>query len=97
MPHRTGYPSRGQIARVLPADTASQTVRTAAKLDFDVSGVLTMVANAVTSAHAPRDAGSVPCATNAHLTRPAPEREYLPVSGNEPHGRVFAWWARLDG
>ena len=34
--------------------TAFQTVRTAANLDFDVSGVLTMVANAVTlSARSP--------------------------------------------
>jgi len=40
---------------VLPAGTAFQAVRTAAKLDFDVSDVLTMVANAVTlSACSPR-------------------------------------------
>jgi hypothetical protein len=48
-------PVRGQIARVLPADTAFQTVQTAAKLDFDVCDVLIMVANAVTlSARSPR-------------------------------------------
>ena len=52
---RNGIPVRGQITCVLPADTAFQTVRTAAKLDFDVSDVLPMVANAVTlSARSPR-------------------------------------------
>jgi hypothetical protein len=75
---RTRYPSRGQIARVLPADTEFQTVRTGAKLDFDVSDVLTMVANAVTSAHALQEARSAPCETYSrhprqtgkHLTDP---------------------------
>ncbi len=52
---RNGIPVRGQIACVLPADIAFQTVRTAAKLDFDVSDILTVVANAVTlSARSPR-------------------------------------------
>jgi len=51
---RNGIPVRGHITRVLPAATAFQTVRTAAKLDFDVSDVLTMVAKAVTlSARSP--------------------------------------------
>ena len=45
---RNGIPVRGHITRVLPAATAFQTVRTAAKLDFDLSDVLTMVANGVT-------------------------------------------------
>ena len=50
-----GIPVRGHITCVLPADIAFQTVRTAAKLDFDVSDVLTMVANAVAlSARSPR-------------------------------------------
>ena len=52
---RKGIPVRGRITRVLPADTAFQTVRTAAKLDLDVSKSLTRVANAVTlSARFPR-------------------------------------------
>jgi hypothetical protein len=43
---RTRYPS---VDRSPPAaDTAFQTVRSTAKLDFDVSDVFTMVANAVT-------------------------------------------------
>ena len=64
-----GYPSRGQIARVLPADTAFQTVRTAAKLDFDVCDVLTMVVGAVAlSARSPREQERAVCATT--LTSP---------------------------
>jgi hypothetical protein len=71
---RNGLPVRGQTTRVLPAATAFQTVRTAAKLDFDISDVLTMVANAVTlSARFPK-ARSAPCATTL-TTRPAPDRE----------------------
>ncbi len=41
-------PELAEIVQVLPAETAYQAVRTAAKLDFDVSDVLTVVANAVT-------------------------------------------------
>ena len=41
-------PELAEIVRVLPAETAYQAVRTAAKLNFDVSDVLTVVANAVT-------------------------------------------------
>jgi DNA primase len=49
-------PELAEIVRILPADTAYQTVRTAAKLGFDVSDVLTVVANAVTlSAGSPKD------------------------------------------
>ena len=65
-----GIPVRGQITRVLPADAAFQTVRTAAKPDFDFSEILTMVGNAVTSEHAPEEARSAPCATT--LTSPGP-------------------------
>jgi len=41
-------PELAEIVRILPADTAYQTVRTAAKLDVDVSDVLAVVTNAVT-------------------------------------------------
>ena len=40
-------PELVEIVRIVPAETAYQIVRTAAKLDFDVSDVLTVVANAV--------------------------------------------------
>ena len=40
-------PELAEIVRILPADTAYQAVRAAAKLDFDASDVLTVVANAV--------------------------------------------------
>ena len=74
MPGRNGIPVRGQITRVLPAATAFQTVRTAAKLDLDVSKSLTMVANAVTlSARFPRGQKRT-CATIL-TTRPAPDWE----------------------
>ena len=46
--HHVDNPELAEIARILPADTAYQTVRTAARLDFDVSDVLTVVTNAVT-------------------------------------------------
>jgi hypothetical protein len=46
--HHVDNPELAEIVRILPADIAYQTVRTAAKLDFDVSDVLTAVANAVT-------------------------------------------------
>ena len=72
---RNGIPVRGQITRVLPADTAFQTVRTASKLDFDVSDVLTMVANVVTlSARSPRGQERT-LRDNSDLTRPAPDWE----------------------
>jgi DNA primase len=54
-------PELAEIVRVLPAETAYQAVRTAAKLDFDVSDVLTVVANAVTLGA--QKARSPPCAT----------------------------------
>ena len=47
--------------RILPVGTAFQIGRTAGKLYLDISGVFTMVANAVTSAHAPEEARSAPC------------------------------------
>ena len=72
---RSGIPVRGRITRVLPAATAFQTVRTAARLDFDVSDVLTMVANAVTlSARFPRGQKRT-LRDNPDLTRPAPDGE----------------------
>ena len=75
MPGRNGIPVRGQIIRVLSAATAFQTVRTAAKLDFDVSNVLTMVANAVTlSARIPRGQERTR-RDNPDLTRRAPDWE----------------------
>ena len=98
MPGRNGVHVRGQIIRVLPAATAFQTLRTAAKLDFDVSNVLTIVANAVTlSAWSPRGQKRT-LRDNPDLIRPAPAwGSTWPISENEPHGRVFAWLARLDG
>ena len=70
---RNGIPVRGH-ACVLPADTTFQTVRIAAKLDFDVSDILTMVANAVTlSARSPR--GQERTLRDNPVTRPAPDRE----------------------
>ena len=60
---------------VLPVGTAFQTVRSAAKLDFDVSDVLTMVAGAVTlSARSPRGQERT-LRDNPDLTRSAPDRE----------------------
>ena len=68
-------PVRGRITRALPAATAFQTARTAAKLDFDVSNVLTIVANAVTlSARFPRGQKRT-LRDNPDLTRPAPDGE----------------------
>jgi hypothetical protein len=50
---QNGISVRGQIARVLPADTAFQTVRTTD--NFDVPCVFTMAASAVTlGARSPR-------------------------------------------
>jgi antitoxin component of RelBE/YafQ-DinJ toxin-antitoxin module len=73
--HRNGIPVRGQITRVLPAATAFQTVRTAAKLDLDVSKSFTMVANAVAlSARFPRGQERT-LRDNADLTRAAPDSE----------------------
>ena len=69
---RNGIPVRGQITRVLPAAAAFQTVRTAAKLDFDVSDVLTMSPTLSPSAHASQEARSAPCATT--LTSPGPRQ-----------------------
>ena len=72
---RSGIPVRGRITRVLPAATTFQTVRTAARLDFDASDVLIMVANAVTlSARLPRGENRT-LRDNPDLTRPAPDRE----------------------
>lgn len=67
-------PELAEIARVLPADTAYQIVRTAAKLDFDASDVLTVVANAVTlGARSPK--GPEPALhDNRERTCPAPSR-----------------------
>jgi len=68
-------PVRGQIAASCPPGTAFQTVRTAAKLDFDVSDVFAMVANAVTlSACSPRGQERT-LRDIPGLTRPAPDRE----------------------
>ena len=68
-------PELPQIARVLPADTAFQAVRTAARLHFDVSDVLTVVANAVTlNARSPK-AQERTLRDNPDRTRPAPDRE----------------------
>ena len=73
MPGRNGIPVRGQIIRVLSAATAFQTVRTAARLDFDVSGVPSPWSLTLSpSAHAPQEARSAPCATT--LTSPGPRQ-----------------------
>ena len=72
-------PELAEIVRILPADTAYQIVRTAAKLDFDVSDVLTAVANAVTlGARSPK--GQQPALRDTReRTRPAlrPEPSWL--------------------
>ena len=84
--HHVDNPELPQIARILPADTAFQTVRTAAKLDLDVSDVLTMVANAVTlSARSPK--GQEPALRdNPDRTRPALRREAPRLAGTSfPH------------
>ena len=69
--HHVDNPELAEIARILPADTAYQTVRTAARLDFDVSDVLTVVTNAVTpGARSPK--GQEPALRdNRERTRPA--------------------------
>ena len=76
-------PELAEIIRILPAETASQTVRTAAKLDFDVSDVLTVVANAVTlGARSPK--GQEPALRDNHeRVRPAscPEPSRLAGTG----------------
>ena len=79
-------PELPQIARVLPADTAFQAVRTAARLNFDVSDVLTVVANAVTlSARSPKGQQRG-VRDNPDRTRPAPEREAPRLAGASfPH------------
>ena len=84
--HHVDNPELPQIARVLPADTAFQTVRTAAKLDFDVSDVLTMVANAVTlNARSPKGQKRT-LRDNPDRTRPAPDREASRLAGTGfPH------------
>ena len=84
--HDVDNPELPQIARILPADTAFQTVRTAAKLDFDVSDVLTMVANAVIlSAGSPKGQERA-LRENPDRTRPAPSREAPQLAGTSfPH------------
>ena len=84
--HHVDNPELPQIARILPADTAFQTVRTAAKLDLDVSDVLTMVANAVTlSARSPKGQERA-LRDNPDRTRPAPGREAPRLAGTSfPH------------
>ena len=79
-------PELPQIARVLPADTAFQAVRTAARLDFDVSDVLTVVANAVTlNARSPKGQERT-LRDNPDRTRPAPDREAPRLAGTGfPH------------
>ena len=79
--HHVDNPELPQIARILPADTAYQTVRTAAKLDFDVSDVLTVVTNAVTlDARSPK--GQEPALRdNRERTRPAPRPEASRLAG----------------
>ena len=74
-------PELAEIVRVLPADTAYQTVRTAAKLDFDVSDVLTVVANAVTlGARSPK--GQEPALRDTReRTRPALRPEASRLAG----------------
>jgi DNA primase len=74
-------PELAEIVRILPADTAYQTVRTAAKLDFDVSDVLTVVANAVTlGARCPK--GQEPALRDTReRTRPALRPEPSRLAG----------------
>jgi DNA primase len=83
--HHVDNPELPQIARVLPADTAFQTVRTAAKLDFDVSDVLTMVANAVTlNARSPK--GQERTRRDNPDRQSAPDREAPRLAGTGfPH------------
>jgi DNA primase len=74
-------PELAEIVRILPADTAYQIVRTAAKLDFDVSDVLTVVANAVTlGARSPK--GQEPALRRTReRTRPALRPEPSRLAG----------------
>jgi DNA primase len=74
-------PELAEIVRILPADTAYQTVRTAAKLDFDVSDVITVVANAVTlGARSPK--GQEPALRdNRERARPALRPEPSRLAG----------------
>jgi hypothetical protein len=64
---------QGQITRVLPAATAFQTVRTATKLGFDVSDVLTIVASAATLSVCRGQECTL--RDNPDLTWPAPDWE----------------------
>ena len=81
-----GNPELPQIARALPAGTAFQAVRTAARLDFDVSDVLTVVANAVTlSARSPKGQQRG-LRDNLDRARPASGREAPRLAGvSFPH------------
>ena len=89
--HHVDNPELPQIARVLPADTAFQTVRTAARLDFDVSDVLTVVANAVTlNARSPKGQERT-LRDNPDRTRPAPDREAPRLAGTSfPHSSTVS-------
>jgi hypothetical protein len=79
--HHVDNPELAEIARILPADTAYQTVRTAARLNFDVSDVLTVVTNAATpGARSPK--GQEPALRdNREHNRPALRPEASRLAG----------------
>jgi len=71
---RNGMPVRGQIAASCPPAPHSRPSGPPPKLDFDISDVFTMVANAVTLiAFSPRGQERT-LRDNPDLTRPAPDR-----------------------
>ena len=61
--------------------TAYQTVRTAARLDFDVSDVLTVVTNAVTPGARSPNGQEPALRDNRERTRPAPRPEASRLAG----------------
>lgn len=79
--HHVDNPELAEIVRILPADTAYQIVRTAVKLDFDASDVLTVVANVVSlGARSPK--GQEPALGDTReRTRPALRPEASRLAG----------------
>jgi len=84
--HHVDNPELAEIVSILPAETAYQTVRTAARLDFDASDILTVAANAVTlSARSPKGQERR-LRDNPDRARPAPGREAPRLAGTSfPH------------
>jgi len=84
-------PELAEIARILPADTAYQAIRTADKLDFDVSDVLTVVANAVTLGARSAAGQERRLRDNPDRPAPAPHAEAPRLAGTSfPHPPLAA-------